>query len=83
QSLQSLSMFANQQGRFDYTALQTFLKQYREMKGKVQGEQLEQIETIYNLWKYSEKQLRKELLMNKYQGLFAQTMVANPVCAKA
>ena len=83
QSLQSLSMFANQQGRFDYTALQTFLKQYKEMKGKAQGEQLEQIETIYNLWKYSEKQLRKELLMNKYQGLFAQTMVANPVCAKA
>lgn len=83
QSLQNLSMFANQQGRFDYTALQTFIKQYNEMKGKAQGEQLEQIETIYNLWKYSEKQLRKELLMNKYQGLFSMTMLANPVCAKA
>lgn len=82
QSLQSLSMFANQQGHFDYTALQTFLKQYKEMKGKAQGEQFEQIETVYRLWKYAEKQLRKELLLNKYQGLFSQTVLANPVNAK-
>ncbi len=82
QSLQTLSMFANQQGHFDYTALQTFLKQYKEMKGKAQGEQFEQIETVYRLWKYAEKQLRKELLLNKYQGLFSQTVLANPVNAK-
>ena len=83
QSLQALSMFQGQQGRFDYTALQTFLKQYKELKGKAQGEQFEQIETVYRLWKYAEKQLRKELLLNKYQGLFSMSILANPVNAQA
>ena len=82
QSLQQLSMFAGANGRFDVTALQNFLKQYKDLKGKMAGEQMEQFETIYRLWTYAEKQLRKELLMNKYQGLFMSTIMSNPVNAE-
>ena len=82
QSLQTLSMFAGANGRFDVSALQNFLKLYKENKGKAQGEQMEQFETIYRLWTYTEKQLRKELLMNKYQALFMSSILSNPVNAE-
>ncbi len=82
QSLQTLSMFTGQSGHFDFSALQTFLKQYKEIRGKAQGEQLEQIETIHKMWEYAQKQLRKELLMNKYQSLFLGTALSNPVVAE-
>ena len=83
QSFQNVPMFMGQDGRFNYTALQGFLKQAKEMKGKqVDSSVAEQIATINSLWAYTEKQLRRELLMNKYQALFVTSFTSNPVSAK-
>ncbi len=83
QSFQNLPMFMNQQGRFDYTALQNFFKQYKEMKGKqVDPSITEQFETINRLWAYTEQQLRRELLLTKYQTLLVASLTANPVSAQ-
>lgn len=70
-------------GRYEFTALQTFLEQYKKNKGKAQGAEFEQLETIHRLWEYAEVELRKELLMNKYNLLFGTTIsTSNPVVAK-
>lgn len=84
QSFQNVPMFAGQDGRFDYTALQQFFKQTKELKGQQNNPQVaEQIETINRLWAYTEKQLRRELLLTKYQALFMTSFTSNPVSAKA
>lgn len=77
----TLPMFA-QGGRFDYVALQNFLKGYKENKGKMQGEQMEQYELVHRLWQYAEAKLRRELLATKYQSLFMSTILSNPVNAE-
>lgn len=88
QSLQLLApIFGNQQtGRFDLTQLQAFLKDYKKSLAQAQqaqnGQAVEQIEMIKKLWDFSEKQLRQELLSNKYNMLFAQGFVSNKVAAE-
>jgi peptidyl-prolyl cis-trans isomerase D len=87
QSLQMMAgIFANQQtGRFDLAQLQSFLKDYSKTVAQAQKsnpEAVEQIQMIKRLWDYSEKQLRDELLSNKYNMLFAQGFISNPVSAK-
>ena len=77
QSLQMMAgIFGNQQtGRFDLAQLQTFLKDYNKTIQQAQqaqnGEAVEQLQLIKKLWDHSEKQLRDELLSNKYNMLFA------------
>lgn len=84
QAFQNVPMFAGADGRFDYTSLQDFFKQTKELKGKQTDPQVaEQIDRIHRLWAYTEKQLRRELLMNKYQALFMTSFTSNPVSAKA
>ncbi|MDO4210320.1 MAG: SurA N-terminal domain-containing protein [Bacteroidales bacterium] len=79
--INTLPMFA-QGGRFDYVALKQFLEGYKKNKASMQGEQMEQYELAHRLWEYAESKLRRELLMNKYQSLFATTLLSNPVNAK-
>lgn len=82
-SFQNMAMFMGQDGRFDYTALQNFFKQYKEMRGKqIDPSVAEQLETIKDLWAYTNTQLRRELLMTKYQMLLMQSFTTNPVSAK-
>lgn len=89
QSLQIVAgIFRNQQtGAFDLAQLQDFLKNYSKTISQAQqaqnGEAVEQIQMIKKLWDYSEKQLRDELLSNKYNMLFAMGFVSNPIAAKA
>ena len=89
QSLQIVAgIFRNQQtGAFDLAQLQDFLKNYSKTISQAQqaqnGEAVEQIQMIKKLWDYSEKQLRDELLANKYNMLFAMGFVSNPIAAKA
>ncbi len=84
QAFQNLPMFMGQTGRFDYTALQAFFKQVKSMKGQnLPPEAAEQINTIEKLWAYTDKQLRRELLMTKYQSLLMASVTINPVSAKA
>ena len=83
QAFQNVPMFMGQTGRFDYTALQEFLKQAKTMQGQqTSPEVAEQVAMINKLWAYTEKQLRRELLMTKYQTLFMTSFTTNPVAAK-
>ena len=90
-SAQSLQMMAGifgnpQTGRFDLTQLQQFLKDYTKTVAQAQqaqnSEAVEQIQMIKKLWDYSEKQLRNELLSNKFNVLFAMGFISNEVSAK-
>ncbi len=79
-----ISLF-DQTGRFNVQALQDFLKQYKEMRAQaaqMNPEMLEMLDMANNMWLYTEKELRKELLMTKYQTLLQQACISNPVAAK-
>lgn len=83
QSFQNLPMFMGQDGRFDYVALQNFFKQSKTMKSEqLDAQTAEQIAMINKLWSFTNKLLRRELLMNKYQALFITSFTSNPVSAK-
>ena len=87
QSLQMMAgIFRNQRGSFDLTQLQQFLKEYNKTIAQAQqannAEAVEQIQMIKKMWDFTEKQLRDELLSNKYNMLFAMGFVSNPIAAK-
>ena len=87
QSLQMMAgIFRNQRGGFDLTQLQQFLKEYNKTIAQAQqannAEAVEQIQMIKKMWDFTEKQLRDELLSNKYNMLFAMGFVSNPIAAK-
>lgn len=88
-SLQTLARlgFANQQtGQFDVAALQDFLKNYdksmQQMAQAGQQQYMEQYQQIRKIWEYTEKQLRKEILSQKYGMLLSQAFISNPISAK-
>lgn len=76
--------FINQQtGRFDVTQLTKFLDDYKKVQAQPQQQQLvEQYKSIYDYWKFIEKQLRRQTLMSKYQALLGHSLLSNPVSAK-
>ena len=77
--------FVNQQtGRFDASQLTKFLDDYKKMQSQSQGntQMMEQYERIYKYWKFMEKNIRQQLLAEKYQQLLAQCLFSNPVSAK-
>lgn len=76
--------FVNQQtGRFDVTQLTKFLEEYKKVQAQPQQQQMvEQYKQIYDYWKFMEKQLRQQILMNKYQSLLGQCLLSNPVSAR-
>lgn len=87
QSLQMMAgIFRNQRGGFNLTQLQQFLKEYNKTIAQAQqannAEAVEQIQMIKKMWDFTEKQLRDELLSNKYNMLFAMGFVSNPIAAK-
>ena len=76
--------FVNQQtGRFDVSALQKFLADYKTQKANPANAQLmDQYTKIYNYWSFIEKTLRQQTLAQKYQALLAGCFLSNPVEAK-
>lgn len=77
--------FVNQQtGRFDATALQKFLAEYKanENKPSSNPQEQEQYDKIYKYWTFIEKTLRQQVLAQKYQSLFAHCFLSNPIEAK-
>ncbi len=77
--------FVNQQtGRFDASQLTKFLDDYKKMQSQSQGntQMMEQYDRIYKYWKFMEKNIRQQLLAEKYQQLLAQCLFSNPVSAK-
>lgn len=74
--------FVNQQtGRFDANALQKFLAEYKTQKAS-NPQLAQQYETVYKYWTFIEKNLRQQLLVQKYQSLLAHCLLSNKVEAK-
>ena len=70
--------FTNQQtGRFDASALKKFLAEYKKAQ-QTGGQMAEQYNSIYNYWKFIEKNLRVQTLQQKYQALLAGCILSNP-----
>ena len=76
--------FVNQEtGRFDVSQLTKFLADYKKQQetgGNAQA--LEQMTRIYKYWKFMEKNIRQQVLSQKYQSLLSQCLFSNPVSAK-
>lgn len=75
-------IFMNAQtGRYDYNAVNQFLTQYKSLKDA--GTQVpEEYEKIYKYYLFVQRQVRDQLLSQKYQALLSQCFLSNPVEAK-
>ena len=74
--------FVNQQtGRFDANSLKQFIAEYKKAQ-QTNPQQAEQMRSVYNYWNFMEKNLRQQLLSQKYQTLLANTFLSNSVEAK-
>jgi len=74
--------FVNQQtGRFDVNALKQFFDSYNKAKA-AKSPELEQMQTVYDYWLFVEKNLRTQLLGQKYQALLASCVLSNKAEAK-
>lgn len=74
--------FVNQQtGRFDANALQQFLAEYKQQQA-TNPQLAQQYQSVYRYWTFIEKTLRQQVLQQKYQALFANCLLSNPVEAK-
>lgn len=74
-------------GRFDATLLKNFLEEYKKMQSGTNTQQIPQqyqeyYASLYNYWKFVEKNLRQTLLEQKYQVLLSKEILSNPVEAK-
>ena len=75
--------FVNQQtGRFDANLLRKFLAEYKQAKTS-NPQMAEQYQSLYDFWSFVEKNMRQQLLVQKYQTLLAGCMLSNPISAKA
>lgn len=87
-SLRMIAMFltGNAQAPFNLQQLQDFLKnkdKYLQQAAQQGGsEQVELIQTIDNVWAYTEKQLRQELLAQKFYSFIGLSFASNPTLAK-
>lgn len=75
-------VFMNQQtGRYDFATVNTFLNEYKKLKNS--GTQIpETYEKIYKYYLFAQRQIRDQLLTQKYQVLLSQCFLSNPVEAK-
>lgn len=76
--------FRSAQGTFDANALKQFLTQYKEIvnNASIPTETKEQYTQMYNYWKFVEKSIRKQTLLEKYQALLGGTIASNTLNAK-
>lgn len=75
--------FVNQQTeRFDVSILKQFIDAYRKAEASNNSQQLDQMRPAYNYWLFVEKNLRTQLLAQKYQSLLANCVLSNKVEAK-
>lgn len=75
-------MFMNQQtGRYDYAMVNAFLTEYKTLKDA--GSQIpEAYDKIYKYYLFAQRQIRDQLLTQKYQVLLSQSFLSNPEEAK-
>ena len=69
--------FVNQQtGRFDVNALKQFFDSYNKAKA-AKSPELDQMQAVYDYWLFVVKNLRTQLLGQKYQALLASCVLSN------
>ncbi len=79
-----MSMFMNQQGQFDKTALLNFLKTIdTENIASYPADQQEQIKKAKSFWMFWEKNIKLQRLEQKYTILLGKAVSANKLDAKA
>ncbi|MBO4565014.1 MAG: SurA N-terminal domain-containing protein [Bacteroidaceae bacterium] len=80
--LLQVPIFMNQQtGRYDYSLVQSFLNDYKQLKES--GAQIQdEAEKAYKYYMFAQKQIRNQSLVQKYQILLSKAMISNPVEAK-
>jgi len=80
----SQTPFRTQQGTFDYNALKQFLSQYDEVMNntEIPSQTKDQYTQMFNYWKFVEKNIRQQTLMQKFQSLLNGALISNPVSAK-
>ena len=76
--------FRNQQGAFDFNSLKQFLSQYDEVVNNMEipAETKEQYLQMYKYWKFIEKNVRQQQLVQKFQSLMNGAIISNPVAAQ-
>ena len=76
--------FSNEEGQFDSDILKSFLAFYNEIDPEtVSAEEYDYYRGIYNYWLFIEKNLKSNLLYEKYTALIKNAIVSNPVAAKS
>lgn len=76
--------FRDQQGKFDYNILKQTIDQCQEILSTpdVSADYVEYASNMMLWWKFMEKNLRNNLLMQKYQSLLVASILSNPVAAQ-
>ena len=79
---QLLEQFAQMVGmnKFDATFVKQLMDQYE--LAKTNGQDVEQLQTVKNIWSFVEKRVREEILMGKFYSLMMMS-VGNNVLGKA
>jgi len=78
------SMFVNQQtGKFDKDLLYNFLNEYNSMDVTTMPAQyVDYYQNLYRYWNFLERNLKQELLLEKYEALVTNSQLSNPVAAQ-
>lgn len=71
----------NNNGAFDVEILNGFLAQYEQSKDDAAF--IQQMQPIYEYWKFTEKSIKESLLVEKYQALVANSFITNPIVAES
>ena len=77
---QQYPFFNNEQGKFDFDALNAFLAQYDQNKNDAAF--VQQYQGIYECWKLIEETLVQNILSQKYYALISNSFISNPVVAE-
>ena len=75
--------FSNGEGGFDADVLKSFLAFYKELDpSQVQAEEYQYYQSMYNYWLFIEKNIKSNLLYDKYTSLVNASILCNPVASK-
>jgi len=76
--------FSNTEGGFDADVLKSFLAFYKELDPTtVQAEEYQYYQSMYNYWLFIEKNIKSNLLYDKYTSLIKASILCNPVASKS
>lgn len=76
--------FSNTEGSFDADILKSFLAFYKELDPTmVQAEEYQYYQSMYNYWLFIEKNIKSNLLYDKYTSLIKASILCNPVASKS